>query len=71
MFGKKIKVSSQLYQRLKAASDTMGCSSLEEFVEKILENEASRILAKAGKLGPTAEEIREAAQKLKGLGYLE
>ena len=71
MFGAKIKVSNALYENIKKASQIAGCSSVEEFVEGILNRETQRIITQAGKDGVTDKEVQDIANKLKGLGYLE
>ena len=72
MFDPKIRVRKALYEKVKSAADASGCVSLEEFVEKVLESEADRILlAQSGKAGVSAQEVEDIANKLKGLGYLE
>ena len=71
MFGKKIKVTNELYERIVKAAGVAGCASIEEFVQGILEREAQRIITQAGKDAPTGKEVEDIANKLKGLGYLE
>lgn len=71
MFGPKIKISQSLYEKLKKAAETAGCSSLDEFAERALEREADKILARAGKNELSKEEVEDIANKLKGLGYSE
>jgi len=58
-----IKLSKDLFARVKKCADVAGYSSAQEFVEHVLEKELSKI-EEAG----SDEEI---LQKLKGLGYLE
>jgi len=71
MFGPKIKVSKALLDKLKAAAETSGCASVDEFVERTLEREADKILSRAGKNELSQKEVEDIANKLKGLGYLE
>ena len=71
MFGSKIKVSAELYEKIKRASEIAGCASLEEFVHGILDRESQKIITQAGKDKVSDEEIKDIANKLKGLGYLE
>jgi hypothetical protein len=72
MFDPKIKVRKALLDKLQRAAEVSGCVSLEEFVEKILESEADRILLeRSGKEGVSAQEVEDIANKLKGLGYLD
>jgi hypothetical protein len=71
MFGKKVSVSNNLFAKLETASQILGCSSVEEFVERTLESEADRILTQATKDRVSKAEVDEITSKLKGLGYLE
>lgn len=71
MFGPKLKVSQSLYEKLKLASQIRGASSLDEFVERVLEPKVDEILQQAGKKPVTKEEVDDITEKLKGLGYLE
>lgn len=59
----KIKIDSNLFDRVKAAAEAGGYSSAEEFVVHIIEQE----LAKSE--GSSADE--NVAEKLRGLGYIE
>jgi len=60
--GTKIKLDSDLFDRVKKFSELAGYSSVEEFVTHVLEKELAQI-EDAG----SEEEIRK---KLKGLGYI-
>ena len=73
MFGPKIKVRKDLYQKLRSAARAIGAASLEEFTDQVLEREADRILerSKGGKKEASAAEVEDIAKKLKGLGYLD
>ncbi len=71
MFGPKVKLSKELYDKVRITAETLGCASVEEFVSGILEREIDELLAQAGKNEASPEEIEEIANKLKGLGYLE
>lgn len=64
MFGPKIKIDRELYDKLKIIAGERGYSSVEEFVIHILEREAS---TGGGGEKQDEEEIRK---KLEGLGYL-
>jgi len=63
MFGPKIKLSKELYQRLATCAEKAGYSSVDEFVIHVLEKEAERI---------DSEKVDEeqVKQRLKGLGYI-
>ena len=63
MFGPKIKLDKNLYERLKTCADTAGYSSVDEFVRHVLEREAEKIA------GNDADE-EEVKERLKGLGYI-
>ena len=72
MFGrKKVKINQGLYSRLEKIAVMQGCSSADEFVERVLENEMDRLNAAQDGPEMTAQEIESIASKLKGLGYLE
>ncbi len=63
MFGPKIKIDKDLYERLKKCAESGGYSSVDEYVIHILEKEVEHLHSDdAGR-----EELKE---KLKGLGYL-
>ncbi|MBN1765042.1 MAG: hypothetical protein JW860_07285 [Sedimentisphaerales bacterium] len=59
----KIKIDSNLYDRLKKASETAGYSSVEEFVTHMIEKELAQIEAVEGD--------ENVADRLRGLGYIE
>ena len=63
MFGPKIKVDRDLYDRLARCAETAGYSSTGEFVRHTLEKAAAALEA-AG----SEEEIKK---RLQGLGYLD
>lgn len=63
MFRTTIKLNKALWQRVKRCAESQGYSSVDEFVEHVLEKETARI--------EEAESDKEIARKLKGLGYLE
>lgn len=59
----KIKIDSNLFDRVKKAVDTAGYSSIEEFITHIIETEVSKY--------ETAEADEKVADQLRGLGYVE
>jgi len=62
--GPKIKVEKDMYERLEKVSEAGGYSSVDEFVQHILEREL-------GKLDPESSGDPEAMrEKLRGLGYI-
>jgi len=58
-----LKITKSLYERAQQQSEAAGYSSVEEFVEHVLERELAR--------GEESASRDEVEQKLKGLGYLE
>lgn len=63
MFGKTIRLKKEIAQRAALIAEKAGYSSLEEFVEHVLEKELKRFEG--------AESVEEITKKLKGLGYLD
>jgi len=65
MFGSStsVKLEKDLFDRLKRCADAAGYSSVDEFVQHVLEKELSKI-----EDGESDEEI---LKKLQGLGYIE
>lgn len=62
MFGKKVKLEGDLYDKVKRYAGIAGYSSVEEFVAHALEKEIARFEG-----ADSEEEIRK---RLKGLGYI-
>ena len=62
MFGKKVKVPPELFDKVKMYAEMAGYSSVDEFVAHALEKEISQLEEAEGE-----DQIRE---KLKGLGYI-
>jgi hypothetical protein len=58
-----LKLDKTLLDRARAAAANAGYSSLEEFVEHVIEKELARL--------EEAEAKEEVVKQLKGLGYLE
>lgn len=73
MFESKIKIRKELLAQAKAASESLGCSSVEEFVETVLEKELERINSdkKEKEMTPEQKETEDITNKLKGLGYID
>lgn len=59
----KIKIDSNLYDRLKKVTEVAGYSSVEEFVTHMIEKELEQIE------GPDDDKAVE--ERLRGLGYIE
>lgn len=68
MFGHKIKIDKELYQKVKKCAQTAGYSSVEEFVAHVLEKETARLLDSGGMDAESEEQVRK---RLEGLGYIE
>jgi hypothetical protein len=63
MFGPKIKIDREMYERLRTCAQAAGYSSVDEFVLHVLEKEIDRVTK--------GDSDAEAAKKrLKGLGYI-
>jgi hypothetical protein len=62
MFGRKVKLSNELYAKAKSCAELAGYSSVEEFVTHVLEKELAQL-----EQGDSEEEIKK---KLQGLGYI-
>jgi len=63
MFGPKVKLDRDLWERLTRCAEAAGYSSTEEFVRHTLERAASAL-----EKGTSEEEIKK---RLQGLGYLD
>lgn len=59
----KIKVDSNLFDRMKKAAEVAGYSNVEEFVTHIIEKELAKY--------EETEADEKTAQQLRGLGYIE
>ena len=62
MFGKKIRLDRELYDKVKMYAEIAGYSSVEEFVTHALEKEISQF--------EDAESEEEIKKRLRGLGYI-
>ncbi|NQS98821.1 MAG: hypothetical protein HQ591_10230 [candidate division Zixibacteria bacterium] len=58
----KLKIDSDIYEKLRELSERAGYSSLEEFVMHLIEKEVSLL--------DEAENDDELKQRLQGLGYI-
>ena len=58
-----VKLNKALYERARTHAEKMGYSSLEEFVEHLLEREMAKVEESSSR--------DDVESKLKGLGYLE
>ena len=59
----KIKIDSNLYDRLKKVTEVAGYSSVEEFVAHCIENELKKHETEAAE--------KQVADQLRGLGYID
>ncbi len=71
MFKPKLKISDMVIEKIKVASEIMGCASMEEFAEKTLLAEANKVIASTAKKEVSKQEVEDITNQLKGLGYLE
>ena len=62
MFGNRIKLDKELYDKVKMYSEIAGYSSVEEFVSHALEKEIAQF--------EDAESEEEIKKRLRGLGYI-
>lgn len=63
MFTTTVKLKKSTWQRVKRCAEAAGYSSVEEFVEHVLDKELARL--------DEAESDAEIVRKLQGLGYLD
>jgi hypothetical protein len=59
----KIKIDSNLYDRLKKVTEVAGYSSVEEFVIHMIEKELEQI--------EVPDDDKAVEERLRGLGYIE
>lgn len=64
MFGPKLKLEKDLYERCREHAERVGYSSVDEFVMHVLEKE----LAKSSPKSDAGDDA--ITKRLKGLGYL-
>ena len=63
MFGPKIKLDKDLYERLEKCAETAGYSSVDEFIRHTLEKAVQSI--------EEADSEEEVKKRLQGLGYID
>jgi predicted DNA-binding protein len=63
MFGNSLKLTPELWERVKRVSEAAGYSSPQEFVEHVLDRELKKL--------EDAQSDEEIVKKLQGLGYLD
>ena len=59
----KLKIDSNLFDRVKKAAETAGYSSTEEFITHIIEKELAK--------HETTAADKKVAEQLRGLGYID
>ena len=59
----KLKIDSNLYDRVKAAAEKAGYPNVEEFITHIIEKELAKIEA--------ADDDSTVTDRLRGLGYID
>ncbi len=62
MFGNRIKLEKDLYEKAKEIAKAGGYSSVDEFVNHLVEKEVSKL--------DGAKEEEEIKRRLQGLGYI-
>jgi Arc/MetJ family transcription regulator len=68
MFKNRVKIDDELYAKAKECAELAGYSSVDEFVQHIVEKEIRQILGGDSTKDSTPEEIKK---RLQGLGYIE
>jgi hypothetical protein len=68
MFGNRVKIEEELYERAKKCAELAGYSSADEFIQHVLEKEINQIMGSDSGEGDSPEEIKK---RLQGLGYIE
>ena len=71
MFKPKIKISDAVLEKARRAAEQLGSASLDEYIEKIVERDADRVLSQSNNKKLSEAEVQNIANSLKGLGYLE
>ncbi len=71
MFDPKVKLAKKVLDKARVASQILGCATVEEFINKIVEVEADKVIATTGSKEVSAADVEDIANKLKGLGYIE
>ena len=68
MFNNRVKIGDELYNKANRCAELAGYSSVEEFIQHVLEKEIRQILGGDSIEDATPEEIKK---RLQGLGYIE
>jgi hypothetical protein len=67
MFGNRIKIDDELFEKIKRCAAKAGYASPEEFVLHVLEKEVARLSGG----DPARDPEEEIKKRLQGLGYIE
>ena len=67
MFGNRIKLDDELFEKVKQCAEKAGYATVDEFVVHVLEKEVTRLL------GPnqSSDPEEQVKKRLQGLGYIE
>jgi hypothetical protein len=68
MFGYKVKIEGELYEKVKQCAEASGYASVDEFVLHTLEKEVKRLQPPDE---GTAQSKEKVTKRLQGLGYIE
>lgn len=68
MFGNRIKIDDELFEKVKKCAAAAGYASPDEFVTHVLEKEIARREAPGEDKGDSTEQVKK---RLQGLGYIE
>jgi len=68
MFGNRIKIDDELFEKVKKSAAAAGYASPEEFVVHVLEKEIARLEAPGEERRDPTEEVKK---RLQGVGYIE
>ena len=68
MFGNRIKIDDELFEKVKKCAALAGYASPDEFVVHVVEKEMARLLKPPEEGRDPTEEVKK---RLQGLGYIE
>ena len=71
MFKSKVKLEKSVYEKAQVAAEMIGCSSIDEFVERAVIAEADKVLLQNNSKSVSEDDVEQITNQLKGLGYLE